>query len=113
VNTAACAALFRALSHPARVRIVELLVDGPVSVGELRVRTSMDSSGLAQQLTVLRRAGLVAPRRAGKDTEYALVSPTVADLTRCARGVLTGQSVGHERLLTVLRQDVLRQEYAS
>jgi ArsR family transcriptional regulator len=99
------AEVFRALSHPMRVRVIELLADGPVSVRELRARTCLDSSALAAHLTVLRRCGLVAAQRRGRDTEYALGGPEVVGLARCGRDVLARRALGHEQLLAGLRRE--------
>src|SRR4051794_35620424 len=74
------AALFKALAHPARVRALEVLVEGERTVGELQPLVGIESSHLSQQLGVLRRAGLVATRREGSSVYYALRDPLVAEL---------------------------------
>ena len=52
------AELFRTLGHPVRIRVLELLQDGPKPVRELlAVRSRSRPSNLSQQLAVLRRAG--------------------------------------------------------
>ena len=51
------AELFRALAHPARIRVLEVLSDGEHSVGEMQPLVGIESSHLSQQLAVLRRAG--------------------------------------------------------
>jgi DNA-binding transcriptional ArsR family regulator len=77
--------LFKALGHPARVRILEVLVDGEFSVGDLQPQVGIELSHLSQQLGVLRRAGLVTSRRAGSTVIYALRDPLVAELLAVAR----------------------------
>ena len=47
--------LFRALAHPARVRALELLAEGELSVGEMQPLVGIESSYLSQQLGTLRR----------------------------------------------------------
>lgn len=49
------AELFRSLAHPARVRALEVLVEGERSVGELAGEVGIEASHLSQQLAVLRR----------------------------------------------------------
>ena len=56
------AELFKALAHPARIRVLELLAEGERSVGEIQPLVGIESSHLSQQLGVLRRAGLVTRR---------------------------------------------------
>ena len=69
--------LFKALGHPARVRALEVLVDGEHTVSELQPLVGIESSHLSQQLGVLRRAGLVTTRREGTAVRYALADPRV------------------------------------
>ena len=57
------AELFKALAHPARVRVLELLSAREHTVGELAEETGLELSHLSQQVSVLRRAGIVDSRR--------------------------------------------------
>ena len=83
------AEFFRMLGHPVRIRVLELLQDGPVPVRELLNDIDIEPSNLSQQLAVLRRAGLVTTRKEGSAVYYSLTSPRVADLLAVARGILT------------------------
>lgn len=66
-------ALFLAVAHPARRRILELLLErDETPVGELRVHFAMSLPALSQHLRVLREAGLVADRREGRTVRYRL-----------------------------------------
>ena len=82
------AELFRALAHPARVRALEILVDGERSVGELQPLVGIELSHLSQQLGVLRRAGLVTSRKERSSVYYALRDPLVAELLTVAKQLL-------------------------
>ncbi len=64
------ATLFRTLGHPARVRILELLRDGELSVSALQAELGLDSSGTSQHLAALRRVDLVEGRRDGTSVLY-------------------------------------------
>jgi len=79
------AELFRTLGHPVRIRVLELLQDGPRPVHELLAQIEVESSNLSQQLAVLRRAGLVTSSRDGSTVLYTLSTSDVADLLRSAR----------------------------
>ena len=57
------AEFFKTLSHPVRIRALELLSEREHSVGELLGRIEVEPSNLSQQLAVLRRAGLVTTRQ--------------------------------------------------
>jgi len=82
------AELFRALAHPARVRVLEVLVDGERSVSDLQPLVGIELSHLSQQLGVLRRAGLVTARRERSNVYYGLRDPLVVDLLAIAKQFL-------------------------
>ena len=83
------AEFFKTLSHPARIRVLELLSEREQAVAELLPQIGIEPAHLSQQLAVLRRAGLVSTRRDGSSVIYSLTSPQVADLLAVARGILT------------------------
>ena len=83
--------LFRALAHPARVRVLEVLVEGEQSVGELQPLVGIELSHLSQQLAVLRRAGLVSARKERSSVYYSLRDPVVAELLTVAKRFLLAQ----------------------
>lgn len=99
------AELFRTLGHPVRIRILELLQNGPRPVHELRSDMGIDveASNLSQQLAVLRRAGLVTSSRDGSTVFYTLSTPNVADLLKSARMILASVITGRDDLLAALR----------
>lgn len=82
------AELFRALAHPARVRVLEILADGERSVGDLQPIVGIELSHLSQQLGVLRRAGLVTSRRERSNVFYSLRHPLVSELLAVAKQFL-------------------------
>ncbi len=82
------AALFKSLGHPARVRILELLVEGERSVSTLLSATGLEPSSLSQHLTVLKSTGLVQSRRVGNGVTYEVTDPSVAAFLVAARVVL-------------------------
>src|SRR3954467_15491243 len=80
--------LFRALAHPARIRVLEVLADGERSVGEMQPLVGIEASHLSQQLGVLRRAGLVSTRKAGSSVFYAIRDPELVQVLASAKRVL-------------------------
>jgi ArsR family transcriptional regulator len=83
------AELFRTLGHPVRIRVLELLHEGPRPVHELLDDVEIEPSSLSQQLAVLRRAGLVTSARSGGTVEYRLATDEVADLLVAGRRLVT------------------------
>jgi ArsR family transcriptional regulator len=97
------AELFKALGHPARIRVLEVLSEGEHSVGELQPLVGIESSHLSQQLGILRRAGLVVTRRDGPSVIYSLADPMLAELLAVAKRLLISSLVQNETLLADLR----------
>jgi DNA-binding transcriptional ArsR family regulator len=97
------AELFRTLGHPVRIRVLELLQDGPKQVRELLTEIDVEASNLSQQLAVLRRAGLVTSSREGALVMYALSSADVAALLAAARGILGAVLSDRGKLLQQIR----------
>jgi len=97
------AELFKAIGHPARIRVLEVLSEGERSVGEMQPLVGIESSHLSQQLGILRRAGLVVTRKEGASVIYALADPTLAELLAVAKRLLISSLVQNESLLADLR----------
>ena len=83
------AEFFRTLGHPARIRILELLSEGDKPVHQLLATISIEPSNLSQQLSVLRKAGLVTQRRHGPEVIYSLAIAEIRDLLLAARVIVT------------------------
>jgi ArsR family transcriptional regulator len=93
------AEFFRTLGHPVRIRVLELLGEGPMVVRDLLGHVEIEASNLSQQLAVLRRAGIVTSTREAGTVRYALAGPDVADLMCAARSFLTQILAGQAQLL--------------
>lgn len=67
--------LLKALANPDRLLLLCQLAQGERHVGELEALLGILQPTLSQQLAVLRREGLVATRRDGKQIFYRISSP--------------------------------------
>jgi DNA-binding transcriptional ArsR family regulator len=74
--------LFSALSDPTRLRIISLLLDSELNVGELASQLEMTESAVSHQLRGLRQLRLVRSRKDGRQVFYALDDDHVAKLYR-------------------------------
>lgn len=97
------AELFKALGHPARIRILELLAQDEVAVATLITETGMEASHLSQHLAVLRRAGVVASRREGNAVYYRTAHRSVDELLVAAREFLVDALGRTQAALTALQ----------
>ena len=91
--------LFKALSHPVRVRTLELLVERDRQVADLLTELDLEASHLSQHLAVLRRTGVVTATRRGNAVHYTLALPAVADMLAAARAVLVDAAARRTELL--------------
>jgi DNA-binding transcriptional ArsR family regulator len=76
----AVAELFAILSEPTRLRILQLLQDGPASVGEICEALDLKQANASKQLGILYQAGVLAREKAGNSSIYSIRMPLVFDL---------------------------------
>ncbi len=82
------AQLFRSLSHPVRIRILELLVVDEMPVSALRDEIGVEASSLSQHLNVLKQSGLVVSQRRANAVTYRITDSEVGEFLAAARRVL-------------------------
>ena len=81
------AEFFKAVAHPTRIRILELLRNGEKSVGELQREIASEGSTVSQQLAILRMKNMVDTRKLGNVIYYRLCDPLVNDVLDVARRI--------------------------
>ena len=96
------AEFFKTLSHPARIRILELLRDGERPVSELIPEVGIEPSHLSQQLAILRRASLVRSRKDGSSVIYSVTEPRLFQLLEVAKSIITSSLTETRELLEEL-----------
>ena len=74
--------LFSALSDPTRLRIISVLLEAEMNVGEIAGQLGMTESAVSHQLRGLRQLRLVRSRKAGRQVYYALDDDHVTRLYR-------------------------------
>lgn len=74
--------LFSALSDPTRLRIISVLLDGEMNVGEIAAQLEMTESAVSHQLRGLRQLRLVRARKNGRQVFYSLDDDHVTKLYR-------------------------------
>lgn len=80
LSAAAAARLFRLLSDPTRLRLLLLLGDREVSVGDLAAAAGLSQQLVTHHLAMLRRGGVVERRRQGKHNLHRICSPFMVEL---------------------------------
>jgi ArsR family transcriptional regulator len=74
--------LFSALSDPTRLRIISVLLEGELNVGDIAAQLGMTESAVSHQLRGLRQLHLVRSRKDGRQVFYTLDDDHVARLYR-------------------------------
>ncbi len=82
-------AIFKALNHPVRLSILEILRDGEQCVCHLSACLGQRQAYISQQLFVLRESGLVQDRKDGWNVYYSVVDPLLFEILDDVR-VLSG-----------------------
>ncbi|MDA8359656.1 MAG: metalloregulator ArsR/SmtB family transcription factor [Actinomycetota bacterium] len=93
------AEFFKALGHPARIRILEVLRDGERPVSELIPEVGIEASHLSQQLGLMRRANLIQARKAGSSVYYSVGEPMLFELLEVAKRIITASLAETQELL--------------
>jgi len=79
---------FRVLGDPKRLKILEFLLDGEKSVGEIVEHLQATQGRVSNHLACLRWCGFVGTRRDGKYVYYRLADPRVRDVVRLADSII-------------------------
>jgi len=90
--------LFKALAHPARIRVLEILSTSaePTPVSEILSATDIEPTLLSQHLAVLKRHRVVSGRRVGNAVLYELAHPKISELLAIAR-IFLADTLGAQR----------------
>lgn len=99
------ARFFHGLSDPTRVKILEFLLDGPKTAGEIVRHVGRHQPSVSAHLTCLRFCGYVEARREGRNVWYELIDRRVRRLLELgerylaenAERILACRVIGSER----------------
>ncbi len=83
------AELFKTLSHPLRVKTIDLLREGELCFREILEHTGGLKSSLSQHLAILVNIGILKVRKDSRCNYYKLTSPKVVKLCALVREILS------------------------
>lgn len=93
------AELFRAIAHPVRVRILELLRSaGSLTVREIQQHLGVEPSNVSQHLAIMRSRGLLTTRREGTSIWYSVAEPQLYGMLDAARAIFDNQLAANAKL---------------
>jgi len=96
---------FRALAHPVRIRILEVLGTGEHSVQELQEALRLEQPLVSQQLAILRAKNIVTTRKVGTTVKYALSDRLITKLLSVAREIFNNHLVDTQTMLRELQRE--------
>ncbi|MDI3481870.1 MAG: hypothetical protein PWQ97_1525 [Tepidanaerobacteraceae bacterium] len=83
------ASIFKALSHPTRLKILDLIgSSGEICVCNIVKQLDIDQPTVSKHLSILKNAGIIDSRKEGLMVFYSLKIPCVAEFFRCVDNVI-------------------------
>lgn len=73
----------KTLAHPVRLRIIQLLLTGDFTVGELAEDCRISSPAASEHLRLMQHCGLLHSQRHGRKVYYRVAEPHLAELVAC------------------------------
>jgi len=77
------AEVLRAVAHPLRLQVIELLEKGELCVGEISAALGEKQAITSQQLTIMKDKGILTSRREGTKVFYRLENKNVTQVLSC------------------------------
>ena len=99
------AEFFKALAHPVRIRILEVLIKGERSVQDLQEALQLEQPIVSQHLAMLRAKNIVRARKEGTTVWYTVRVPLMGELLAIARRVFDSQLIDSQTMLKELRRE--------
>lgn len=106
------AEFFKALAHPLRIRILEVLAEGEMSVNEIQSAVGSEGSAVSQQLMVLRTKNIVVGTKNGNRVIYSLRDPLIMELLSVARQIFNNHLVDTISMLDKFQDEDEKSEEA-
>ncbi|MDQ3675198.1 MAG: metalloregulator ArsR/SmtB family transcription factor [Actinomycetota bacterium] len=82
---------FRVLSEPTRIKLLDLLRDGPANVQQLTAASGSSQQNVSKHLGLLHQAGIVSRKKRGTSVVYAIADDSVFELCEHVCGGLRRQ----------------------
>jgi DNA-binding transcriptional ArsR family regulator len=92
----------KALAHPQRLAIIELLKNGEMSVGQLVSNLGVEQSSISKNLSVLRQVGILHSRQEKVSVFYAIRDQDIFRVLRLVADILSKKLKESEQVLAHL-----------
>lgn len=94
--------LFKALGHPIRIKIIELLKEGELCVCIINEKLEQSQPNISQHLSKLKKADLVKSRKEGLQVYYSLKDDEIIEILELSKKIILKQ-------INQTRQDILKE----
>jgi ArsR family transcriptional regulator len=93
---------FKALTSPLRIRILDELREGELTVTELRTRLAVEPANLSQQLAILKAKNIVVGRKEGINVYYSCRDQSIFKLLDVAKEIFNNHLIDVKDMLETL-----------
>lgn len=90
------AACLKVMAHPVRLRIVDILMQGDLSVREVAQMCDVKEHQICEHLRLMQGCGLLTSERRGREVHYKILSPQLPALVNCVKLHCGGSDSGEE-----------------
>lgn len=73
----------RILAHPHRLRMIQMLLQGQYTVGELADACELPSAMASEHLRLMQRCGFLASEKEGRKVYYRVAEPHLKSILKC------------------------------
>lgn len=102
------AGILKALAHPIRITIFEMLSEGEKTVGEIVDLLCEKNANTSRHLAIMRNAGLVATRKEGLNIYYSIKMTCLLSMLSCLEDGVCGIADEQSRMAKFLRTQKAR-----
>ena len=82
-NLGVAAECLRTLAHPVRLRMVQMMLQGEFTVGELAESCEIPSHMASEHLRMMQHCGFLSRRQEGRRTYYQVAEPAIKRIMDC------------------------------
>jgi ArsR family transcriptional regulator len=100
------ASIFRALSHPTRIAILELLRDRELSARTIQEKLGIEQTNLSQHLAILRSHQIVLNRKDGNQVFYSIRNPVLVEVLDIMRTYFQSSLTDAVQMLREVKREV-------
>ena len=76
----------KTIAHPHRLRMIQMMLHGRYTVGELAEACEIPSHMASEHLRLMQRCGMLASEREGRRAYYRVAEPHLQDIMQCVEG---------------------------